>query len=143
LKRGSTFAIRKKRQQHFENGIGEAGGLLEELVSYSEVSMLLGNSGTIDESGYTKIDSGLSYSPSLEAAMNRVLGDLAFVGERETPSFKFIRAARFLKDNAPHAFQIREMGTPTQNSMDRWLWNLLDWNIEVDSNQQMIKTKIR
>ena len=105
--------------------------------------MLLGNSGTIDESGHTKIDSELSYSPSLEAAMNRVLGDLAFVGERETPSFKFIRAARFLKDNAPHAFQIREMGTPTQNSMDRWLWNLLDWNIDVDSNQQMIKTKIR
>ena len=75
--------------------------------------------------------------------MNRVLGDLAFVGERETPSFKFIRAARFLKDNAPRAFQIREMGTPAQNSMDRWLWNLLDWNIDVDSNQQMIKTKIR
>jgi hypothetical protein len=26
-----------------------------------------------------------------------ILGEPAFVGERETPSFKFIRAARFLK----------------------------------------------
>jgi hypothetical protein len=92
--------------------------------------MLLGNSGTIDEKEHDKIDSELSYSPSLEAAMNPVLGHPAFVGERATPSFKFIRAARFLKDNAPHAFQIREMGIPAQNSMDRWLWNLLAWNID-------------
>jgi hypothetical protein len=27
----------------------------------------------------------------------------------ETPSFKFIRAARFLGHNAPHVFQIHEM----------------------------------
>ena len=106
------FCHTQKRQQHFENGIGEAGGLLGELVSYSEVFMLLGNSRTVDEREHTKIDSELSYSPSLEAALNRVLGDPAFLGERATPSFKFIRAARFLKDNAPHAFQIREMGTP-------------------------------
>jgi hypothetical protein len=105
--------------------------------------MLLGNSGTIDESGHTKIDSELSYSPSLEAAMNLILGHPAFLSERATPSFKFIRAARFLKENAPHAFRLREMGAPTHNSMDRWLWDLLDRNIDVDSNQQMIKTKIR
>jgi hypothetical protein len=88
--------------------------------------MLLGNSGTIDEKEYDKIDSELSYSPSLEAAMNRILGHPAFLGERATPSFKFIKAARFLKENAPHAFRLREMGAPTHNSMDRWLWNLLD-----------------
>jgi hypothetical protein len=105
--------------------------------------MLLGNSGTIDESRYAKIDSELSYSPSLEAAMNQILGHPAFVAERATPSFKFISAARFLKENAPHAFRLRETGAPTHNIMDRWLWDLLDWNIDVDSNQQMIKTKIR
>jgi len=98
--------------------------------------MLLGNSGTIDEKEYTKIDSELSYSPSLEAAMNLILEHPAFVGERATPSFKFISAARFLKENAPHAFRIGEMGTPTQNSMDRWLWNLLDWNIDLSQLQR-------
>jgi hypothetical protein len=34
--------------------------------------------------------------------------------------------ARFLKANAPHVFQIREMGTEERNSMDRWLWDLLE-----------------
>jgi hypothetical protein len=75
--------------------------------------------------------------------MNLILGHPSFMGERATLSFKFIKAARFLKDNAPHAFRPREMGAPMDNSMDRWLWNLLDWNIDVDLNQQMIKTKVR
>jgi hypothetical protein len=88
--------------------------------------MPIGNSGTIDEREHEQIDSELCYSPSLEAAVKLILGDPAFVGERETPSFKFIRAARFLKDNAPHVFQIREMHTKAKNSMDRWLWDLLD-----------------
>jgi hypothetical protein len=88
--------------------------------------MPIGNSGTIDEREHEKIDSELCYFPSLEAAVKLILGDPAFVGERETPSFKFIRAARFLKDNAPHVFQIREMRTEAKNSMDRWLWDLLD-----------------
>jgi hypothetical protein len=88
--------------------------------------MPIENSGTIDERGHDKIDSELSYSPSLEAAVKLILADPAFVGEQETPSFKFIRAARFLKNNAPHVFQIREMGTEANNSMDRWLWDLLE-----------------
>jgi hypothetical protein len=88
--------------------------------------MPFGNSGTIREREHDKIDSRLPYSPSLDAAMQLVLADPAFVGEQQTPSFKFIRAARFLKDNAPHVFQIREMGTEEKNSMDRWLWDLLD-----------------
>jgi hypothetical protein len=92
--------------------------------------MLLGNSGTIYEKEHDKIDSRLSYSSSLEAAMNLILGHPALLGEGATPSFKFITAARFLRENAPHAFQIREMGIPAQNSMDRWLWNLLDRNID-------------
>jgi hypothetical protein len=82
-------------------------------------------SGTTDEREHDKIDSELSYSPSLERALNLILGDPAFVGERETSSFKFIRAARFLKGNAPRVFQIREMGTDAKNGMDRWLWDLL------------------
>ena len=84
------------------------------------------NIGTIDEGKRDKIDLGLSYSPRLEAAVNLILGDPAFVGDRATPSFKFLRAARFLKNNAPHVFQIHEMGTVAKNGMDRWLWDLLD-----------------
>jgi hypothetical protein len=30
----------------------------------------------------------------------------------------------------PHAFQIREMGNEVENGMDRWLWDLLDSNID-------------
>ena len=85
----------------------------------------IGNSDTIAEREHEKIDSELSYSPRLGAALKLILGDPAFVGERETFSFKFIRAARFLKDNAPHAFQIRETGTEAKSRMDRWLWDLL------------------
>jgi hypothetical protein len=85
-----------------------------------------GNSGTIDERERDKIDWELCYSPSLEAAVKLILRDPAFVDERETPSFKFIWAARFLKHNAPHVFQIREMGTEAKNTMDRWLWDLVD-----------------
>lgn len=91
--------------------------------------MLLENSGTIDAKEPDKIDSELCYSSSLEAAMNLILGHSAFGGEKATPSFKFIRAARFLRENAPHAFRIREMGIPAPNRMDRWLWNLLDRSI--------------
>jgi hypothetical protein len=84
------------------------------------------NIGVIGERKRDQIDSGLSYSPSLQAAVNLILGDPAFIGDRATPSFKFLRAARFLKSQAPHVFQIHEMGTVAKNGMDRWLWDLLD-----------------
>jgi hypothetical protein len=84
------------------------------------------NIGLIGESKRDQIDSGLSYSPSLEAAVNLILGDPAFVSDRATPSLKFLRAARFLKNQAPHVFQIHEMGTVAKNGMDRWLWDVLD-----------------
>ena len=84
------------------------------------------NIGIIGERKREQIDSGLSYSPSLEAAVNLILGDPSFVGDRSTPSFKFLRAARFLKNQAPHVFQIHEMGTVAKNGMDRWLWDVLD-----------------
>jgi hypothetical protein len=92
---------------------------------FGQVFMPIGNSGTFDEREHEQIDSELCYSPSLEAAVKLILGDPAFVGEQETASFKFIRAARFLKDNAPHAFQIRETGAEAKGRMDRWLWDLL------------------
>jgi hypothetical protein len=88
--------------------------------------MLIRNSSTIDDREHDKINSQLAYSPSLEAAVALMLADPALVDELETHSFKFIRAARFLKDNAPHVFQIREMRAEAKNSMDRWLWDLLD-----------------
>lgn len=59
------------------------------------------NSDAIGERQVEKIDSELSYSPSLGTAVKLILENSAFAGERETPSFKFIRAARFLKNNAP------------------------------------------
>jgi hypothetical protein len=58
--------------------------------------------------------------------VNLILGDPVFVGDRETPSFKLLRAARFPKNKAPHVFQIHEMRTVAKNGMDRWLWDLLD-----------------
>jgi hypothetical protein len=87
------------------------------------------NIGVIDEGKRDKIDARLSYSPSLEAAVNMILGDPAFVGDRGTPSLNFLTAARFLKDSAPHVFQIHEIGTVAKNDMDRWLWDLLDNNL--------------
>jgi hypothetical protein len=81
---------------------------------------------TTDERELDKIDSVLSYSSSLRTAVRLVLRESAFFGERKTFSFKFITVARFLKDNAPHVFQISEMGSKSKNSMDRWLWDLLD-----------------
>jgi hypothetical protein len=90
------------------------------------IHMLIGTSGAIDDTGHDNVRSQLSYSPSLEAAVQLILAHPVFEDELETSSFKFIRAARFLKDNAPHVFQIREMRAGTKNSMDRWLWDLLD-----------------
>ena len=88
--------------------------------------MLIGHSPMTEDRGRDKINSQFSYSPSLEAAMQLILADPAFAGEVETHSFQFIRAARFLKDNAPHVFQIHEMRAGTKNSMDRWLLDLLE-----------------
>jgi hypothetical protein len=72
------------------------------------------------------MDSEISYSPNLEAAFKLILEDPAISGSPERPSLIFIRAARFLKRNAPHLFQIREMGARSQNRMDRWLWDFLE-----------------
>jgi hypothetical protein len=85
-----------------------------------------GKSEISDPRDRDAIHTEFSYSPSLDAALKLILGDPAFVGEPQTPSFKFIRAAKFLKDNAPHVFQIHEMGVDSKNSMDRWLWDLFD-----------------
>ena len=57
--------------------------------------------------------------------MKLILDDPAFVDEQGTFSFKFIRVARFLKEDAPHVFQIHE-NTETKNTMDRWRWDLLN-----------------
>ena len=57
--------------------------------------------GTTDERELDKIDSVLSYSSSLRTAVRLVLKEPAFFGEPKTFSFKFIRVAKFLKDNAP------------------------------------------
>ena len=43
--------------------------------------MPIGNSGTIDETELDKIDSQVSYSPSLGTAVKLVLRHPAFVGE--------------------------------------------------------------
>ncbi len=78
------------------------------------------NSRTNDQSSAL-----LSYSPSLEAAMQLVLADPIFLSQTETSSLKFIKAARFLKINAPHVFHVREMLPGATNIMDRWLWDFI------------------
>jgi hypothetical protein len=67
----------------------------------------------------------MSYSPSLVVAFTFILQDPSISALPERPSFQFITTARFLKNNAPHLFQIREMGAELENRMDRWLWDLL------------------
>jgi len=57
--------------------------------------------------------------------MQLILADPAIRNDTETPSFKFIRAARFLKINAPHVFHVREMLPRAMNNMDRWLWDFI------------------
>jgi hypothetical protein len=106
--------------------MGEFQPSVRKLVGlYSQVLLLMTYSPIIDPSNYDKNHSGLSYSPSLEAAVQLLLADPAFQDDPGTSSLKFIWAARFLKDNAPHVFHVREMRTGTRNSMDRWLWDLL------------------
>jgi hypothetical protein len=75
---------------------------------------------------HSKIASEMSYSPSLEVTIEFILRNSSISNSRETPSFQFVTAARFLKNNAPHLFQIREMGAKSENRMDRWLWDLLN-----------------
>jgi hypothetical protein len=65
------------------------------------------------------------YSPTLEAAFKFILEDPTISSSVERVSFQFITAARFLKHDAPHLFQVREMGAESENRMDRWLWDLL------------------
>jgi hypothetical protein len=87
--------------------------------------MRIETSDHLDRRNREAINSEYSYSPRLEAALKLILKDPAFLDQLGTPSFKFLRAARFLKANAPHAFQIREMGALTKSNMDRWLWDLI------------------
>jgi hypothetical protein len=83
------------------------------------------NPPTIDENKHHRVQTELSYSATLEGAVRLILGDPVLVDEGETYSFKFIRAARFLKAHAPHVFHIREMHAKASNRMDRWLWDFL------------------
>jgi hypothetical protein len=69
--------------------------------------------------------SQISYSSSLEVTFEFILRDSTICDPQDTSSSRFITAARFLKSNAPHLFQIREMGAKSENRMDRWLWDLL------------------
>jgi hypothetical protein len=70
--------------------------------------------------------SEVSYSHALERTFEFILKNSSTPNSQDTPSFQFITAARFLKNNAPHLFQIREMGAMSENRMDRWLWDLLN-----------------
>ena len=72
------------------------------------------------------MDLEVSYSPKLQVAFKLMLEDPMILSAPERPSLKFIKAARFLKNHAPHLFQIREMGAKSENRMDRWLWDFLD-----------------
>jgi hypothetical protein len=73
----------------------------------------------------TTMVSEIAYSRSLEVAFDFILRDSSISNPLDRPSSQFITAARFLKNHAPHSFQIREMGAQAENRMDRWLWDLL------------------
>jgi hypothetical protein len=73
----------------------------------------------------TRIASEISYSPNLLAAIKLILEDPSICNPPDKRSLHFIGAARFLKNNAPHLFQVREMGFKSENRMDRWLWEFL------------------
>jgi len=73
----------------------------------------------------TLMVSEIAYSRSLEVAFEFILRDSSISNSLDRPSSQFIAAARFLKNSAPHLFQIREMGAESENRMDRWLWDLL------------------
>jgi hypothetical protein len=66
------------------------------------------------------------YSPKLQAAFEFILDHPAIYESPESRSSKFIMAARFLKANAPHFFQVRHIGIESEDLRDRWLWEFLD-----------------
>lgn len=66
------------------------------------------------------------YSPKLQAAFQFILDHPAISASPGSRSFKFIMAARFLKANAPHFFQVRNIGIESEDLRDRWLWEFLD-----------------
>jgi hypothetical protein len=74
----------------------------------------------------SQIVSEVSYSHGLERTFEFLLKNSPIPTSQDKPSFQFITTARFLKNNAPHLFQIREMGAKSENQMDRWLWDLLE-----------------
>jgi hypothetical protein len=70
-------------------------------------------------------DSERVYSPNLEAAFQFILEHPLISDSPGSQSFKFMMAARFLKRNAPHLFQVRQIGAESENQTDRWLWDFL------------------
>jgi hypothetical protein len=71
-------------------------------------------------------DSEQVYSPHLEAAFQFMLENPLISDSPGSQSFKFMMAARFLKRNAPHLFQVRQIGAESENHTDRWLWDFLN-----------------
>jgi hypothetical protein len=69
--------------------------------------------------------SEVSYSSTLQDAFTLLLREPSITSQLERPLSHFIAPARSLKNNAPHSFQIREMGATLENRMDRWLWDFL------------------
>jgi hypothetical protein len=67
----------------------------------------------------------MSYSPSLETTLKFILEDPSFTNSLDRTPLQFITAARFLKNNAPRLFEVREAGAKSENRMDRWLWDIL------------------
>jgi hypothetical protein len=71
-------------------------------------------------------DFEIFYSPKLQAAFQFILDHPAISESPGSRSSKFIMAARFLKANAPHFFQVRHIGMESEDFRDRWLWEFLD-----------------
>jgi hypothetical protein len=74
----------------------------------------------------SETDFVIFYSPKLQAAFEFILDHPVISESPGSRSSKFIMAARFLKANAPHFFQVRHIGIKSEDLRDRWLWEFLD-----------------
>ena len=74
---------------------------------------------------WSATDSEQVYSPNLGAAFQFMLEHPLISDSPGSQSFKFILVARFLKRNAPHLFQVRQIGSESEKGTDRWLWDFL------------------
>jgi hypothetical protein len=92
--------------------------------------------GIIGERKCDEIDSGLSYSPSLEAAVNLILGDPAFVGDSAMPSFKFLSV--LLAAEPPSSSETKFILLLMENRLSEAKALLQEWRAPLSSRSPLL-----